>query len=144
MTAVTTDAILLITLLGSVSLTTAVAYAQRVGYPLMALVDERDFVRYEAFHVSRISPVVAFGLAASGLGSLVLPFLPYPFIATSSAFALIVGVAITTLGAVVAHSRLGQGFDAAAHAQLLRWNRRRLICCLAQSTILTALALSYT
>jgi hypothetical protein len=139
--AVVADLILVLTALGAMSLTTAVAYAQRVGYPLMTLVPAEQFEQYESMHLARIWPVVAFGFTASGVGSLALPFLGLPpalFIASLLCFG---GVGITSLGAVAAHGRLRHEFDAAVHQRLMTWNRWRLVFGICHTAVLVALLL---
>jgi tetrahydromethanopterin S-methyltransferase subunit E len=133
------DIVVVLTALGTVSLTTSVAYAQRVGYPLMALVPADAFDAYRDMYMSRIGTVVAFGFIASGIGSMVLPFLDLPTPLTLASLACFTGVGVTTLGAIFAHNRLSNGFDETAHRTLLTWNHWRLVIGLLHTAVLTAL-----
>lgn len=100
----------------------------RVVYPQMAVAAGPDFARYEAGHQRRITPVVGllFGAVAVTTGLLLLdPTLPRAATWTAAVlFALV--LVVTWVGAVPQHAVLAGGFDAAAHARLMRWDALRL------------------
>jgi hypothetical protein len=99
---------------------------QRVQYPLMGRVGVESFTAYEQAHVSRIGPVVApMMLIEAGSGLLLLAIGGEAFRrpAFVGAIALLVLIWISTfLLQVPLHGRLSKGFDAAAHASLVRTN----------------------
>jgi hypothetical protein len=133
------ELILVLTAMGTASLTTAVAYAQRVSYPMISLVPEESFADFHQRHIRRIGPVVAFGFTSSGIGSLLLPFMGFPIHLTIASLAFFAGVGLTTLGAVSAHRNLEAGYKAEAQQRLLSWNRWRLLFGIAHTTILVIL-----
>jgi hypothetical protein len=99
---------------------------QRVQYPLMGRVGVESFTAYEQAHVSRIGPVVAPMMlieVASGLLLLAIGGEAFRRPAFVGAIALLVLIWLSTfLLQVPLHSRLSKGFDAAAHASLVRTN----------------------
>jgi len=106
----------------------------RVVYPQMTAADRSGFARYEAGHRRRITPVVGllFGAVAVTTGLLLLDG-ALPRTATWTAavlFALV--LVVTWVGAVPQHAVLSEGFDAAAHARLMRWDALRLALAVGQ------------
>jgi hypothetical protein len=99
---------------------------QRVQYPLMGRVGVEHFTAYEQAHVSRIGPIVGpIMLIEAGSGLLLLVFGGEAFRGPAfvAAFALLVLIWLSTfLLQVPLHGRLSKGFDAAAHASLVRTN----------------------
>ncbi len=99
---------------------------QIVHYPLFALVGPERFPAYEAAHSTRITGVIALPWAVQGLTTLALLLappegLPRPLIWAAAVLAAL-PVVVTVVASVPAHSVLGDGFDAAAHARLVTTN----------------------
>ncbi|MBM4291012.1 MAG: hypothetical protein FJ138_05830 [Deltaproteobacteria bacterium] len=98
---------------------------QVVHYPLFALVGRAEHGAYHAAHVRRITWLVAPLMGAELLCALALWWAaPPPLLGAARAGAGLVGViwASTALVQVPAHDRLARGWDAAAHARLVRSN----------------------
>lgn len=99
---------------------------QRVQYPLMARVGADEFPFFEAGHVGRIGPVVApmmllelgTGLALWWTGG---ELGRQPLFRLGLVLLMMVWLS-TFLVQVPLHETLGRGFDAAAHATLVRTN----------------------
>jgi hypothetical protein len=119
---------------------------QAVHYPLFAAVGG-DFARYEAEHARRISRLLALPWTVELLTALALPVLlsqvpgrPVPLWMPVAGLALLaVVVAVTMLGAVPAHGRLGHGFDPDALRALLRADRVRVAGWTARSVLALAM-----
>jgi hypothetical protein len=99
---------------------------QVVHYPLFAAVGQDTFIAYETAHSVRITWVIVIPWAVQGLTTAALLLAPPSgvprwLIIIAAALALIPVVVTITLS-VPAHSVLGQGFDAAAHARLVSTN----------------------
>jgi hypothetical protein len=99
---------------------------QVVHYPLFALVGSAQFPAYEAAHSTRITAVIAVPWAVQGVTTLALLLappdgLPRPLVWSAAVLAA-VPVLVTVLASVPAHSVLGGGFDAVAHARLVATN----------------------
>jgi hypothetical protein len=93
-------------------------------YPQFALVPPAAFPAYERRHQQRISRVVGPLFAGQGVTTLWLlsdrpAGTPLPALLAGAA-SLVVVLAVTGLGAVPLHRRLGEGWDGAAHRRLLR------------------------
>lgn len=104
---------------------------QVVHYPLFAAVGSEAFVAYEAAHSARITAVIVVPWAVQGLTTaalLVAPpsHIPRWLVVVAAVLALIPVIVTITLS-VPAHSILGQGFDAAAHARLVSTNWLRTV-----------------
>lgn len=113
-------------LVSTVFLTGLIWTIQIVHYPLFALVGPDRFPAYEAAHSARITAVIALPWAVQGVTTLVLLLappagLPRPLVWAAAVLAA-VPVAVTVLASVPAHSVLGDGFEAAAHARLVTTN----------------------
>ena len=96
-------------------------------YPQMTGVPAPAFAAYEAAHTRRVSLVVGplfAALAVTTAGLLAVPGLRAAGAVAAVLLAVLLGV--TAFGAVPQHQRLGEGFDAAAHARLMRWDAVRL------------------
>ena len=104
---------------------------QRVQYPLMEQVGVERFAAYEAAHVTRIGPVVApVMLLEMGTALALLTWGGLAF--RNSLFLLslvfLVGIWLSTFGIQVPlHAQLAHGFDADAHARLVRSNWIRTV-----------------
>jgi hypothetical protein len=99
---------------------------QVVHYPLFDLVGRDGFVAYEAAHSARITAVIALPWAVQGVTTAALLLsspdgLPRWLVWVAAVLAA-VPVAATVLASVPAHTVLGGGFDAAAHARLVSTN----------------------
>ncbi len=99
---------------------------QHVQYPLMSEVGRGAFPGYEAGHVARIGPVVAPLMLAELVTGAAL-WLGGEVVFRRPAFAvsmLLLGIVwlSTFLVQVPLHDALGAGFDAKAHAALVRTN----------------------
>ena len=113
-------------LVSTVFLTGMIWTIQVVHYPLFALVGQDRFPAYEAAHSARITAVIALPWAVQGLTTLALLLvppagLPRGLVWTAAVLAAL-PVVVTVLASVPAHSALGEGFDAAAHARLVTTN----------------------
>lgn len=112
---------------------------QVVHYPLFAAVGSDAFVAYEAAHSARITWVIVIPWAVQGLTTaalLVAPpsEIPRWLIVVAAVLALI-PVIVTIALSVPAHSILGQGFDAAAHARLVSTNWLRTVAWTAHGAV---------
>jgi hypothetical protein len=116
-----------------------------VIYPAFALVGSAQWPSYHAAHVRAITRVIAVPWAAQGVSTAALLLDPpdgdLPAAVVLAAFAL-AAVALTFLGAVPAHNRLGAAATVDAHV-LTRLNRVHLVRSLVWSaeTALAALLL---
>ena len=99
---------------------------QVVHYPLFALVGEDGFVAYEQRHSARITAVIVVPWAVQGLTTAALLLAPPAglprWMVWAAAVLAAVPVVVTVLASVPAHTVLGDGFDAAAHARLVGTN----------------------
>lgn len=113
-------------LVSTVFLTGMIWTIQVVHYPLFALVGQDRFPAYEAAHSARITAVIALPWAVQGLTTLALLLVPPAGLPRGLVWAAAVlaalPVVVTVLASVPAHSALGEGFDAAAHARLVTTN----------------------
>ena len=108
-------------------------------YPQFAAVGPADFAAYERAHGQRISRVVG-PLFAAQLGTtawllLDRPAGVVPAAVVVSAVCLAVVLLVTGLVAVPRHRQLGQGFDAAAYAGLLRADTVRVVAASANAAV---------
>jgi len=99
---------------------------QLVHYPLFRLVGEKDYTKYQAEHMRRITwivaPLMTSEFVTAGLLVWTLPA-AVPGWAAWTGLALVLFIWGTTgLVQVPLHSRLTDGFDAAAHRRLVRTN----------------------
>ncbi len=98
---------------------------QVVHYPLFELVGE-EFVAYEAAHAARISFLLLGPWAVQGVTTawvlLSRPAGVPSWMVVAAAALAAATVAVTVLVSVPQHDVLGNGFDAAAHATLVRTN----------------------
>jgi len=116
---------------------------QWVHYPLFASVGTDAFTRYQASHVSRITPLVGpLMLAELGTSVALLAFRPpaasAPLLWSGLACVLVAWIA-TAAFSVPAHGVLGAGFDAAAHDRLVSTNWIRTLAWTAHAAIVTAI-----
>lgn len=99
---------------------------QVVHYPLFGLVGTEHFTAYEAAHSTRITTLIALPWAVQGVTTLALLLAPPDGLPRaliwSAAVLAAVPVIVTVLASVPAHTTLGSGFDAAAHARLVGTN----------------------
>jgi amino acid transporter len=128
-------------------LATAAAYAgfqwtvQLVVYRQMPLVAAADFPAFERGHQRRITPLVAVLFGGLVLATAWLAF-DQPWWAVAATASLTVTIlAVTAFGAVPQHRRLQDGWDAAAHRRLLRWDLVRAIAGTAALIIAVGLVL---
>ena len=110
----------------TVFLTGLIWTIQVLHYPLFAEVGADRFVAYEAAHSTRITVLIAVPWAVQGLTTLWLlvappPAVP-PWLVWLAALLAAVPVLVTLVWSVPAHTVLGEGFDAAAHARLVTTN----------------------
>jgi len=116
---------------------------QWVHYPLFASVGTDSFMRYQASHVSRITPLVG-PLMLVELGTSVALLmirpsaLPAPLVWGGVLCVLVAWVA-TAVFSIPAHHVLGAGFDAAAHERLVSTNWIRTLAWTAHAAIVTIL-----
>ncbi|WP_369137755.1 DUF1772 domain-containing protein [Modestobacter versicolor] len=100
-------------------------------YPQFTAVPAAGFAGYEQSHSRRISvvvgPLFAGQLVTTGWLLLARPADVVPAGVLGSAACLAVVLAVTALGAVPQHRRLGGGFDPAAYTALLRADTVRLV-----------------
>jgi hypothetical protein len=117
---------------------------QVVHYPLFAAVGLDEFPAYEAAHSARITVVIVIPWAVQGLTTLALlaatpdgvpRWLPWV-----GAVLAAIPVLVTILASVPAHSILGSGFDADAHARLVGTNWLRTIAWTAHGVVATVIA----
>jgi len=100
-------------------------FVQVVHYPLFAQVGDERFVVYEQEHQRRTTRVVAPLMGIEGLAAAAL-LLVDPGPATAAGGILVLGLWLSTLAVQVPlHRRLAQGFEARAHAVLVRTNWAR-------------------
>ncbi len=114
---------------------------QRVQYPLMARVGADSFTAYEQGHVTRIGPVVAppmlIELATAGL-LLAIGGEVFRRPAFLVSVGLLVAIWLSTfLIQVPLHETLGRGFDAEAHASLVRTNWLRTLAWTARGLLVS-------
>ncbi|MFP4148531.1 MAG: hypothetical protein ACLFUG_06850 [Nitriliruptoraceae bacterium] len=99
---------------------------QVVHYPLFALVGEDSFAAFEAAHSARITAVIALPWAVQGVTTAALllasPAQVPRLLVWAAAVLATIPVAVTVLASVPAHTALGDGFDAGAHARLVTTN----------------------
>lgn len=116
---------------------------QRVQYPLMSAVGTTSFTTYEQGHVTRITPIVAPPMLIElGTGVMLLLWggaaFRRPLFATS--LVLLAAIWISTFALQVPlHDALVKGFDANAHASLVRTNWIRTLAWTARGLLLSAL-----
>lgn len=117
---------------------------QVVHYPLMALVGREHFVAYEAAHSPRMATVVMLPWVVQGVTTAWLlverPEGVGAPLVWSGAVAALVTVLVTALASVPAHTRLSAGFDAQAHARLVRTNWLRTAAWTVHAGIATTIA----
>lgn len=111
---------------------------QVVHYPLFDLVGG-EFVAYETAHSSRISFLLLGPWAVQGVTTawilLARPVgVPSWMVLTAAAFAAAT-VAVTVFVSVPQHDVLGDGFDAVAHATLVRTNWWRVVAWSGHATL---------
>jgi hypothetical protein len=113
---------------------------QRVQYPLMDRVGVAGYPAYEQAHVSRIGPVVAPMMLielASGIWLLLIAPTGELRLLYGVGLALLVAVWLSTfLLQVPLHGTLVDGFDASAHAALVRTNWIRTLAWTARGALL--------
>ena len=113
---------------------------QRVQYPLMDRVGVAGYPAYEQAHVSRIGPVVAPMMLlelASGIWLLLTAPAGELRLLFGVGLALLVAIWLSTfLIQVPLHDRLIDGFDAGAHAALVRTNWIRTLAWTARGALL--------
>lgn len=132
MTAPTRDLVLTLHLAATAAMTGLIWFVQVVHYPLMSQVGGDVFMAYERAHVRLTGGVVGpfMLLEAACAVVLILPGVLEGRMLSAAwaglALLLVVWVA-TALASVPMHARLEQGFDAAAHAWLVRGNWIRTI-----------------
>lgn len=119
---------------------------QRVQYPLMAEVGPEHFMPYEQGHVRRITPVVAPPMIVELVSGLALLFVwrdmavDGRFLASMGLLALIW---LSTFAVQVPlHDTLQRGFDAGAHARLVRTNWIRTVAWSARGLLLAWILLA--
>lgn len=99
---------------------------QLVTYPAFAAMDRATFPAAHATHAGRITAVVLVPWTVEGLTTaalLVAPPAGVPrWLTVLAAVLALVPVVVTVTASVPAHGRLAAGFDAAAHARLVRTN----------------------
>lgn len=99
---------------------------QVVHYPLFARVGDDGFAAYEAAHSTRITALIGLPWAVQGLTTVALLAVPPPgvsgWLVVSAAVLAAIPVLVTLILSVPAHQRLGNGFDADAHARLVTTN----------------------
>lgn len=99
---------------------------QLVHYPLFRLVGEKDYAEYQAEHMRRITWIVAPLMTTELVTAGLLVWIPPAAVPGWPAWvglALVLFIWATTgLVQVPLHSRLTDGFDAAAHRRLVRTN----------------------
>lgn len=99
---------------------------QVVHYPLFSLVGEDGFTAYQSAHSSRISWLLLGPWAVQGIATawlLVARPIGVPWwLVIAGALLAAATVGVTLLLSVPQHEALGGGFDAAAHARLVRTN----------------------
>jgi hypothetical protein len=104
---------------------------QLVHYPLFRLVGEKDYVEYQAEHMRRITWIVAPLMATELVTAGLLVWAPPAAVSEWTVWtglALVLWIWGTTgLVQVPLHSRLTDGFDAAAHRRLVRTNWLRTL-----------------
>lgn len=118
-------------LIATLYMTGLIWFVQLVHYPLFAKVGEDAFVAYEAAHTQRTS-VAVMGAMLVELGTAIglIWMRPAVILAAEAWIGLgLVGViwASTFFLQVPAHTRLGQGFDAAIATRLVRTNWIRTV-----------------
>lgn len=120
-----------------------IVFVQIVHYPLMALVGEERFERYELAHTSRtgwvvIPPMLTELATAVWLVALPSPNTPRDLAGAGLLILAVVWLATATIQAP-AHGRLAHGFDAGIHRRLVRSNWIRTAGWLARVPIAIAL-----
>lgn len=99
---------------------------QIVHYPLFAWVGDDVFSAYEAAHSARITRVIVVPWALQGLTTAALLISPPAgvprWLIWTAAVLAAVPVLVTIVYSVPAHTTLGNGFDAVAHARLVSTN----------------------
>lgn len=119
-------------------------FVQLVHYPLLAEVGVDSFVRYETLHRQLITPLVAplMFLEASGACLLILTVRQSGSLrfAWAAFLVLVIIWASTFLWQVPLHERLNEGFNAAAHLELVRSNWLRTLAWSARGALLLAIA----
>lgn len=122
-------AVLLLNLAATWALVGLVWVVQRVHYPGFAHVSPGQFAAFHAMHSKRIGtivvPLMLIELVTAVWLAIDPPFAPRTFRLAALAVA---GIwASTSLLQVPSHRRLARGFDAAAHAALVRTNWIRTV-----------------
>lgn len=113
-------------IVGSANLATAVAYAQRIGYPAFGLAGLGPSSPYWGLHMKRIGAIVLPGFALGVPATVALPFVA-PSAWAWAACAGLAAFLATTLGTVLAHGRLAEEADEVSLRSVLRWNGSRLV-----------------
>ena len=120
---------------------------QRVQYPLMSRVGLEAYTAYEQGHVQQIGPVVAPMMILEIATAVALFFLGedvfrHPAFLVSLGLLAVIWIS-TFFVQVPLHNGLGQGFDASAHASLVRTNWIRTLAWTARGMILIWLIHSF-
>lgn len=117
---------LLLETAATLAMTGVIWTMQVLNYPLLALVGEEGFARYEAAHNRRFGLVVVPGVVAALTGAAALLFARpsgIPAWAPGCELALLVVVIISTASLQGRqHATLAAGFDERTHAALVRSN----------------------
>ncbi len=125
------------------AMTGLILFVHVVHYPLFAKVGEEAFAGYHAGHTRATSfVVIPFMLVELATALLLVMRPPQGSTATLPAIGLglvVVAWLATFAGAVPAHEALGRGFDAGAHARLLRADAIRTVAWVGRSLLVTAL-----
>lgn len=107
-------------------MTGVIWFVQLVHYPLMSRVGLEEFARYEAIHTRRTGWIVGPPMLIEAATALLVVLRPRADIPAGQAWlglALLSAIWLSTAFLQVPqHRRLEQGFDAAAHARLVRSN----------------------
>lgn len=135
--------VLLIHLVATVFMAGVIVFVQVVHYPLMADVGASAFIKYEAGHTYRTGLVVGVPMLVELATAIWILFTDLPddrLLLGMVGLALLALIWISTaLLQVPAHTRLGQGWDAASHGRLVSTNWIRTVAWLARVPIAVAL-----
>jgi hypothetical protein len=137
------DAVLLLNAVATWTMVGVIWVVQGVHYALFAEVGAPGFAAYHRAHNARISRVVVVPMLVEALTAALLVAAPpegVPRWLAAVGLALVAAVWWSTWWRVVpGHRRLAGGFDAAAHAGLMRANRTRAVLWTAHGAVVAAM-----
>lgn len=132
--------LLILQIVSTLMITGIIWVVQLVQYPFFSYVEENDFPRYHAAYTFWITPIVAPLMIVELLSAALILFYPPEYLDYKLlVFGLILCLAAwlsTFFFQVPFHNRLANGFDAEAHASLVKTNWIRTLVWTARAILI--------